>query len=83
METLTKKEFKSLTKTEQVIKLFGEGEEILTREEEGYHIHLYTLSNIFVELWYQSNTKKIIKVEITNPESIIIKYNDIGLSELV
>ena len=82
METFTKKKFKNLTKTEQVVKLLKDGEEILLRDEEGYDVHLYTFSNIFVELWYQSNTKKIVKVKITDPEAIVNNYEDIELSEL-
>lgn len=82
MDTLTKKEFEDLTKTEQVVTLFRDGEEIFYREEESYDIHLYTLSDIFVELWYQKNTKKIMKVEITEPESILKNYKNFELTDI-
>ncbi len=82
MNTITKKEFKDLTKTEQVLILIGDGEEVLKREKDGYDIHLYTLSNIFVELWYQKNSKKIIKVKITEPESIIKNYKNFEAKDI-
>jgi len=81
METLTNASFKSLTKTEQVIMTINSGEELMTREDEGYIIHLYLLSGFFVEVWYESDTHKIVNIESTDKNSIIENYN--AMNELV
>lgn len=74
MEALTNASFKNLTKTEQVIMIINSGKELMTREEEGYIIHLYLLSGFFVELWFELNTKKIVKVESTDRDIIAKSY---------
>ena len=81
METLTNASFKNLTKTEQVIMTINSGEELMTREDEGYIIHLYLLSGFFVEVWYESDTQKIVNVESTDKDSIIRNYS--AMNELV
>jgi len=82
MDTITKKEFEDLTKTEQVLKLIRDGKEISYREKGNYDIHLYALSDIFVELWYQKNTKKIMKVKVTEPESVVKNYKNFELTDI-
>ena len=74
METINKEEFRALTKTEQVIMLFREGKEVSERIKEGYDIHLFKLQGLFVEFWYPSNTKKIVKVKIVNPGKVKRDY---------
>jgi hypothetical protein len=81
METLTNASFRNLTKTEQVVMIINSGEELMFREEEGYIIHLYLLSGFFVEVWFESDTKKIVKVESTNKENIMKNY--LEMNELV
>ncbi len=74
MDTLTDSSFKNLTKTEQVVMIINSGKELMTREEEGYIIHLYLLSGLFVELWFELNTKKIVRVESTDKDTITKSY---------
>jgi hypothetical protein len=77
METINKKEFRTLTKTEQVILLFREGREVSERFDEGFDIHLYKLSDLYIELWYPSNAKKIVKVKIINPDKVKKDYSNL------
>jgi hypothetical protein len=81
METLTNASFRNLTKTEQVVMIINSGEELMVREEEGYIIHLYLLSGLFVEVWFESDTKKIVNVESTDKENITKNY--LEMNELV
>ena len=81
METLTNASFKNLTKTEQVVLIINSGEEFMTREDDGYIVHLYLLSGLFVEVWYESDTQKIVNVESTDKDSIIRNYS--AMNELV
>jgi hypothetical protein len=81
METLTNASFKNLTKTEQVVLIINSGEELMTRKDDGYIVHLYLLSGFFVEVWYESYTHKIVNVELTDKDSIIGNYN--AMNELV
>lgn len=78
METLTNASFKNLTKTEQVVMIINSGKELMTREEEGYIIHLYLLSDLFVEVWYESASQKIVNVESTDRDNIIRNYEEIN-----
>ena len=78
MDTITNSSFQNLTKTEQVVMVINSGKELMTREEEGYIIRLYLLSDIFVELWFELNTKKIVRVESTDKDSIIKSYTKIN-----
>lgn len=75
MEPLTKKTFKCLTKTEQVVMVIKSGKELLTRDDERYHIQLYLLSNLFTEIWYEQNKTTIVKISIPSKEKIIQNYN--------
>ena len=53
----------------------------MTREDEGYIVHLYLLSGLFVEVWYEPNTNKIVNVKSTDKETIAISYTE--MNELV
>ena len=81
METLTNASFQNLTKTEQVVMIINSGKELMCREEEGYVIHLYLLSGLFVEVWFESDSKKIVNVESIDKESITRNY--MVMNELV
>ena len=74
METLTNASFQNLTKTEQVVMIINSGKELMCREEEGYVIRLYLLSGIFVEVWFESDSKKIVNVAPTDKNSITKNY---------
>ena len=61
--------------------IINSGEELMCREDEGYIVHLYLLSGLFIEVWYESDTQKIVNVESTNKDSIIRNYH--AMNELV
>lgn len=75
MDTLTKKAFKSLTKTEQAVMVINSGKELLTRENKEYSVHLYLLSNVFVELLYEINKSTIVKIDTPTKKDLIQNYN--------
>ena len=75
MNPITKKSFKSLTKTEQVVMVIKSGKELLTRQDEDYYIKLYLISNMFVELLYASNKRTIVKIGTPNQENLLSNYN--------
>ena len=75
MEPLTKKSFKNLTKTEQVVMVLKSGKELLTRQDEKYFIKLFLLTNLLVEIWYELNKTTILKVNAPSNEKIMQNYN--------
>ncbi len=74
MDTLTKKTFKSLTKTEQAVMVINSGKELLTRHDEEYSFHLYLISNLFVEILYELNKKTIVKIKTPSNDKLIQNY---------
>jgi len=76
MELITDTSFKRLTKTEQVGMVMRLGKELLTRVSDDFSIHLYILSNIFIEVWYDTKTNSIIKFSTTNKKNIIQDYGE-------
>jgi hypothetical protein len=74
MELLTKNSFLSLSKTEQIVMVINSGKELLTREDESYHMKLYLIFNLFVELIYENNKKTIVKVETPSIDLLIQNY---------
>ena len=74
MDTLTKKSFKSLTKTEQAVMVINSGKELLTRQNEEYSVHLYLLSNLFVEILYELNKSTIVKIKTPSKEKLCKNY---------
>jgi len=78
METLTNASFQNLTKTEQVVMIINSGKELMTREKEGFVIHLFLLSGFFVEVWYESTSKKIVSIELTDKDRITNNYEEMN-----
>jgi len=75
MNTITKKSFKSLTKTEQVVMVIKSGKELLTRQDKDNFVKLYLLSNIFVELLYEINKSTIVKIGTPSTDQLMNDYN--------
>ena len=73
---LTDISFQKLTKTEQVGMVMRLGKELLTRANDNYSIHLYILSNIFIEVWYDTETNSIVNLSTTNKDAIIKDYGE-------
>ena len=78
MELVTDTSFQNLTKTEQVVMVMRLGKELLTRNSDNFLIHLYLLSNIFIEVWYEKESNKIIKLNTTNKQDIIDNYGEVN-----
>ena len=80
MERITDTSFQNLTKTEQVVLMLRIGKELITRVSDNFSVHLYIMSNIFIEVWYDTKTNVIIKLNTTNKQDIVKNYgkmNDI------
>ncbi len=78
MEQITDTSFQNLTKTEQVVMVMRLGKELLTRTSDKFTIHLYLLSNIFIEVWYEEEDNKIVKLNTTNKQDIINNYGEMN-----
>jgi len=76
MEMITDSSFQKLTKTEQVGMVMRLGKELLTRADDNYSVHLYILSNIFIEVWYDTKTNNIVNLSTTNKDAIIKDYGE-------
>jgi len=74
MELISDTRFQNLTKTEQVSMVMCMGKKILERVSDQYLVDLYILSNIFVEVWHETETNNIIKLNTTNKQSINEDY---------
>ncbi len=75
MESIDKKSFKNLTKTEQVVLVLKSGKELLSRYDENFDVHLYLLKNLFVELVYDQHGSTILKIATPSNEKIIQNYH--------
>ncbi len=71
MKPITKKSFNELTKTEQVVMVIKSDNKLLARQDEEYFIQLYLVSNLFVEIWYESNKTTILKISTPSNENIV------------
>lgn len=78
MERITDTSFQNLTKTEQVVMMLSIGKELITRVSDNFSIHLYSMSNLFIEVWYDTRTNIIIKLNITNKQDIVKNYGKIN-----
>ena len=78
MKPITNSSFKNLTKTEQVVMVTRLGRELLSRISDNHTIHLYLLSNIFVEVWHENETNKIIKLNTIDKQNIIQNYGEMN-----
>jgi len=76
MELITEASFRELTKIEQIVMVTRLGKELLTRVSDGFSIHLYFLSNILIEVWYETKTNNIVELKTTDKQSVIDEYID-------
>ena len=80
----TLKDFNSLPKNEQVYTLFHEGKELLERREGDFVVKLFTVHELFVEVWYNSNRNIIEKIQVIREENLVKIYDkEINLSQLI
>lgn len=73
---MNKSNFQKLPEGEKASMVLDKGKQISRRKVKSYFVSLYTLDEFMVEIWYQSRTNKIEKVEIIEDHSIIDKYID-------
>ncbi len=78
MELISNTGFQNLTKTEQVSMVMCMGKKLLDRVSDQYLVHLFILSNIFVEVWYETETNNIVKLNTTNKQNINEDYEVIN-----
>lgn len=80
----TIKDFNSLPKNEQVYTLFHEGKELLDRKQGDFVIKLFSVRELFVEIWYNSGRNIIEKIQVVHEEDLIKIYDrEIKLSQLI
>ncbi len=75
MIPITHTSFKELTKTEQVGMVMRIGKELLTRTSDEFSVHLYILSNIFIEVWHETTENNIVKLNTINEKEIMQNYS--------
>ncbi len=75
MDTITKKSFKSLTKTEQVVMVIKSGKKLLTRQDGKYYVKLYLISKLFVEILYETNKSTIVKIGLPTEANLLQNYD--------
>ena len=76
--TITKKSFSQLTKTEKVVMVMKSGNEIMTRKTKNNLVHLYSLSGLLIEIWYNKSKSAITKVLVTNDDLVVENYSRIS-----
>ena len=75
MELISNTGFQNLTKTEQISMVMCMGKKLLDRVSDQYLVKLFILSNIFVEVWYETKTNNIVKLNTTNRQNINKDYD--------
>ena len=80
----TIKDFNKLPKNEQVYTLFHEGKELLDRKDGEFVIKLFSVHEIFVEIWYNSTRNIIENIQVVHEEDLVKIYDrEINLSQLI
>lgn len=83
IEQIRMEDFAKMNKTEKVSNLLKGGRELMCREENGFVISLYLLTDFFVEVWYRSPSKKIDRIEVSTNEEVLANYEEeIDLTDL-
>lgn len=70
------KEFKALSKAQQIEFVQEKGKFIATRTYLNFKIDLYAVPEIFVEFWYHHTQSAVYYVEIQNNKEILLEYVD-------
>ena len=52
------------------------GQELISREISDHVICLYLLIDFFVEVWYESVSHRIDRIDVTTPEEIMSNYEE-------
>ena len=73
---MTKEEFKKMKLTQRYSTLKNEGVHVGSREFGGYFVHLFTLSNFYVEVWMLMGLNQIRWIELQENQETIDLYVD-------
>lgn len=77
-------EFNKLPKNEQVYTLFHDGKELLERVDGEFVIKLFSVHEIYVEIWYNRMRNIIENIMVVKEEDLMQSYEDeIKLSQLI
>lgn len=76
MHKLTKKEFTSMSLPKRYEVLKKQGEYIGVRQLGDHRVHLYVVSNFFVEMWILFCINEVRWIEIQSNQSILNEYID-------
>ncbi len=81
---LTTKDFSRLPKNEQVYKLFNEGKELLTRKDSMFIVKLFSIDDLYVEIWYNAEKNFIDNIKVVSEQDLVKIYEkEIKLSSLI
>lgn len=75
-EDLCQKVFEKMNKTERYHCVQKKGQEMLSRKISDHFICLFLLTDFFVEIWYETSSNKIDRIDITTPDEITANYED-------
>lgn len=76
-------EFLQLPIEKKVTMVLSNGQELLDRIYIYYVIKLYSLHDLYVEIWYQQTTNRIDRVNLVELEDVIHLYeSQINISDL-
>jgi hypothetical protein len=77
-------QFILLPLTERLHYVFNHGNVLFNKTENQHLVKLYLVDNLYVEVWFQVEKKKIEKVVALNDDQVLIHYGDlIDISELL
>jgi hypothetical protein len=80
---MSKNEFLSQPKPEQVHRVIKDGEELMSRIFAYYNIKLFKYADFFVEIWYQQVSNTIDKVVVVDDDDVLHLYDKkIDISDL-
>ncbi len=73
---ITRTEFDVLPTVEKVYTLFDLGDELDVREDRGYRIKLYLISDFFVELWFGIKHPEDTQMISLSEEEVMEVYSE-------
>jgi hypothetical protein len=75
---LTANNFERLSLIDKLTIIFEDGEELFSRNTDGFSIKLYQLNDFFCEVWYSSEANKIYKIELID-ETLVVGLYDVNI----
>ncbi len=76
-------QFNALPDSEKALTVLEQGTNLKTRKEDGCIINLYSLSDFYVEIWYDQGSNRIDRIRSFKSIEQLEKFlDDIDLEEL-